>query len=322
MIVEAHTDRWGAMGTDGGKVVWFEIGPVSGSTPVNPSTSEPTPDMLTIALHQMPLLMHWAWQEHASTLLREYLLYALEREEDALTTHSIASDALRLLEQQVPRPQLPDDPGALMASSVEPGVTATLVELGVPSTSVASFAVLDRLLTTAVAAARAGHLLGAPTQPEVVEMREWLCHQVARQAEGHEPTPWVPRTDVRVQLDTDSTRALVQRELAGSDAPLVATDEACIIVAVTPRLVEVLGYDDASQLLGHRILVVIPARFHQAHVAGLTMHATNGRDVLLDRWLTVSAVRADATEIEVQLRVTPRRLLDDTRVFVAEFRLP
>jgi PAS domain S-box-containing protein len=104
--------------------------------------------------------------------------------------------------------------------------------------------------------------------------------------------------------------------------PLVATSDASVIVAVSAPLVEFLGYGDESELLGRRILVVVPQRFHQAHIAGTTLHATNGRDVLLDLWLDVPLVRADGTEVVVGLHVEPKRLGGGLHLFVAHVRLP
>jgi len=222
----------------------------------------------------------------------------------------------------LPRPQLPADPNALLASSVEPSVTADDVVLLVPTASVPNFAVLDDLLGRAVDAAKRGRLLGPATQPEIVEMREWLCGEVARQGGHEEPTPWVARSDVRSSFRADSAWARIRRELGGSAEPLIATDSTCVIVAVTPSVVQFLGYRDETDLLGRRILVVIPTRFHQAHIAGTTLHATNGRDVLLHQWLTLPVVRADGTEVPVQLHVQPRRLHEDVSVFVARFQLP
>lgn len=321
VIVDDQADRWGAVRIDGGKVVWFEIGRPSGPSPADGPVGHPAPQTTVVTLRNVPLLMHWAWQEHASALLREYLLFAIEHEPQALEEHALASDALRLLETQIPRPRLPADPAALMASSVDPEVSADRVQLLVPVAAVPHFAVLDRLLTQSVHAANAGLLLGPATQPEIIEMREWLCGQVSSQADGAEPVAWVARTDVRVPPVSYSAQTGIQREFAALKVPALVTNEASVIVAVTPNLVDILGYDDASALLGRRLLVVVPARFHQAHIAGTTLHATNGRDVLLNRWVAVPAVRADGTEIEVQLHVTTRRAHDERRLFVATFRV-
>ena len=325
LIVDENVDRWSAARTEHGKVVWFEIGEPTVAAPLEPAPAWSMTDsgeVVEVTLLDVPLLMHWAWQEHATTLLREFLLFSLDDDPAALDDHAAASDALSILSEQLPAPQLPSEPGALMASSVEPTVTASEVQLQVPVASMRHFEIADDLLARAVAAARAGRLLGPPTQPEISEMREWLCSEIAGQAKGASPTPWRAQTDVRVSLDPEALQASASRELAASTDPLIATDEASVIVAVTPSVVEFLGYADESELLGRRILVVVPTRFHQAHIAGTTLHVTNGRDVLLHRWIDVPMVRADGAEVVVGLRVQPQRLEGGLRVFVAHVRLP
>jgi PAS domain S-box-containing protein len=322
-IVEEHADRWSADHSGAGKVVWFEIGqPVGTSAAVSPrSTPAPEADAVEVVLLAVPVLMHWAWQEHAATLLRDYLLHALGREAGVLDEHASASSALRVLEEQLPRPQLPDDPDALMASSVEPGVTARRVSLRVVPSSLRHFEVLDDLLARAVSAAEDGHLLSPPTQPEMAEMRAWLCGEVAGQAVAAAPTPWRALADVRTALPTDSARARAYRRLSETDEAIIAIDERSVIVAVGAVAVTFLGYRGEDELLGRRVLAVVPARFHQAHIAGTTLHVTNGRDPLLNRWLTVPVVRADGTEVPVEMHVAPRRLDGGPRVFVAQLRL-
>lgn len=322
-IVEEHADRWDTYRTRDGKVVWFELGDLSSPLLVN---SAPllmaVPDRIEVTLLDMPLLMHWAWQEHAATLLREHLLYALERDEHAVDDHAAASSALSILDEHLPTPQLPEDPEELMASSVEPAVTAPRVIVRIPAESVRHFEILDNLLVRAVEAAESGHLLSPPTQPEMAEMRAWLCGEVAGQARAAEPTPWRTRSVVPLPLDPDTPRSQVYRDLSESDESFIATDETSIIVAVSPSVVEFLGYEREADLLGQRILAVVPERFHQAHIAGTTLHVTNGRDALLNLWITVPVVRADGTEVPVGLHVAPRRLGGDFQVYVAHLRIP
>lgn len=324
-ILGESTDRWDVDPAPHGKTVWFEIGQLEESSG-GPSAARPDPEdavaeeAVQVTLLDVPLLMHRAWQEHAATLLREYLLYALEEDMGALDDHAAASDALSILDEQLPAPAMPDDPAALMASSVEPEVTATEVVLQIPRTSVANVAVLDHVLSRAVIAANEERLLVPATQPEIVEMRQWLCREVAAQAAGTaSPRPWRPSPGARAEIN-DEVLARIHCELASSTEPLIATDERYVIVAVTPPAVRFLGYQHESDLLGRRILVVIPERYHQAHIAGTTFHATNGRDVLLDRWITAPMVRADRSEVPVHLRVEPRVLDDDRRIFVATLK--
>ncbi len=325
-IVESSVDRWGAELRPAGKVVWFEIGhPLGAFSSSLAGSLEPSPaeSHVAVALRDVPLLMHWAWQEHAQALLREYLMYALDTDPEAIDKHARASEALSILYDQLPVPQLPEDPDALLADSVEPTVTAQQLVVIVPEHSIPHFSTLDSMLTTASETAARGHFLGPPTQPEIAEMRAWICNEVARQSAGEStPRPWRARTEIRTPLaDQDVLRARYE-ELSASQETILATDPSSIIVAVTAPVVRFLGYNDESDLLGRRIIVVVPQRFHQAHIAGTTLNATNGRRPLLDITLTVPVVRADGSEVPVELTVSPRRLDGETHVFVARFNLP
>jgi PAS domain S-box-containing protein len=277
----------------------------------------------SVTLRHVPLLMHWAWQEHAAALLREYLLHVLGLDPDILEKHAQASDAMSLLNEQLPPPDLPDERDALMTGALEPHVSADELVLQIPEASVAHFATLDDLLRRAITEAHAGRFLGPPTQPEIDEMRQWICGEVARQAGGEAmPTPWVARTDVRATLADQAVLTKTYQSLASTEEPLLATDEASIIVAASPAALRLLGYTRAEDLLGRRVLVVVPARFHQAHIAGTTLNATNGRDNLLDVPLLVPMVRSDGTEISVHIEVRPEKLDQAHSVFVARFRAP
>jgi PAS domain S-box-containing protein len=321
-LVERTVDRWGVVPDAEGKTVWFEIGRELGS-PGGPAPararSVPT---ATIRLRDVPLLMHWAWQEHAQSLLREYLLFGVEGDPSVLDRHAQASEALAVLHEQVPRPQLPDDPESLLADTLDPTVTAAELRVDVPVSSVPHFATLDAVLARAVQAANAGEFLGPPTQPEISEMRSWLCTEVTRQASGQQPPqPWRTRTDVRAPVAGGEDLLERYAELTEAGHDVIVADEASVIVAVSPSVARFLGYGDTGDLLGRRIILVVPQRYHQAHIAGTTLNATNGRDKLLDTRLTVPVVRADGTEVAIGLCVTPRQL-GDRRVFVADLALP
>ena len=326
-LVEELTNRWGAERRGSGKMVWFEIGQVATAS----AASMPTPELhrsasdgpdCSVTLRRAPLLLHRAWQEHAAALLREYLLHVLDEDDTILDRHAQASQAMSLLDDQLPVPHLPDhQPDALMAGALEPGVTADEAVLRIPATSVPHFTTLDDLLGRAVSEARAGRFLGPPTQPEIEEMRSWICAEVARQTNGNATaTPWLARTDVRATLADQAHLTATYASLAATDEPLLATDEASIIVAASSAALWLLGYNYATDLVGRRVLVVVPARYHQAHIAGTTLHATNGRDNLLCVPLLVPMVRADGTEVSVRIEVRPERLDEDRRVFVARFK--
>ena len=188
-----------------------------------------------------------------------------------------------------------------------PEVTAPEAVLQIPAGVVKHFATLDDLLRRAISEAHAGRFLGPPTQPEIDEMRTWICSEVAKQTSGTSTaTPWVARTDVRATLADQEHLTATYASLALVDQALLATDEASIIVAASSAALELLGYDRAEDLLGRRVIAVVPARYHQAHIAGTTLNATNGRDVLLGVPLVVPMVRADGGRALGQHRGPPR----------------
>ena len=317
-LVEHSVDRWGATPRPDGKSVWFEIGPaswpVAQTKPISGSSSEDS--VLDVTLRAFPVLMHWAWQEHASALLREYLLFAYE-DPSVLAGHAQASDALNVLHEQMPRPELPDDPDALLNRALEPAVTASEVLLSVPLRSVPHFHTLQLLLRKATQAASQHQFLSPPTQPEIQEMREWLCREVERQGHGLAPTAWDPQAQVQTPAGDADQLSGRYEALADVAEAIIVTNATSVIVAVSPAALGVLGYQQSSDLVGRRVLVVVPSRYHQAHIAGTTLNATNGRDTLLGVPLTVPFVLADGREMPMQLHVVPRLLDTGDGVFVA-----
>jgi anti-sigma regulatory factor (Ser/Thr protein kinase) len=136
-LLAGLVDRWGVLARMTGKTVWFEIGhfdPPLHDGPTGHLSTEvapagPVPERSAVTLRRVPLLMHVAWQEHAATLLRDYLLHVLDQDDTILERHARASEAMGLLHAQLPCPALSEEPDALMADAVEPNVTAEDVVL-------------------------------------------------------------------------------------------------------------------------------------------------------------------------------------------------
>ena len=319
MMLEEVADAWGVQRRPGGKVVWFELGRgadtdlagVVGSVPKAGAGFE-------VELRRMPLLLHQAWQEHAEALLREYLLVTLEEDgdDDPIQVHAEATDAIAVLEEHVPRPDVAVTADELMADAVEPRVTAERIRVPVPLGSVAHFDVLDRTIDAALALARDGLVLTTPTQPEIRSFRRWVCGEVRRQAEGEQPrefhvehTPMPPSSPEPV-WDVASVRAATTGR--------IAADEANRILAVSPAALALLGYDDPAELVGNRLVTIIPERFRQAHIAGFTMYLLVGRQPLLGQRVTLPAMRRDGSEVLIELLVSVEDGGDGRSVFVAD----
>ena len=103
-----------------------------------------------------------------------------------------------------------------------------------------------------------------------------------------------------------------------STRALVAADDADQVVAVSASALALLGYDDPRELVGSRLICIIPPRYHQAHIAGLTLHLASGRGPLLGNRIAVPVLRADRTEQVLDLQIESRHLPDGRAVFVAE----
>lgn len=189
-IVDAHVDQWDATRTEHGKVVWFEIGYVEEARPRSECGTEASPETVDVTLLDVPVVTHWTWQEHATTLLREYLLLTLDEDPEALDQHAAASQALSLLREQVPAPSGLGDQ-AEATDEADPVLTLAEVVVSVPMPCVHLFDVVHDLLTRAVSAALDGALLGTPPEPETITaMCEWVCGEVTGQARGARPAPW------------------------------------------------------------------------------------------------------------------------------------
>jgi hypothetical protein len=321
-VVGEVADRWGAYPSGDGKVVWFEIAEEAYAAPDAVPDAVPGPtgadESVEVELLNVPLLMHAAWQEHAAALLRELLLTQLDNDEAALESHAAASEALNVLYEQIPAPDLGDHPEAIMAAATEPGVSRPRIVLRVPTTSMPHFELLDSALVEAVTMADQGHLLSPPTQPEIQTMRHWLCNEVRTQASGATGSSWVSPTDSRppepmVPLEWDTS------VVTGSERALIAADDVNEVVAASPSALALLGLPDAADLVGKRLVSIIPLRYHQAHIAGFTLHLVNGRSPLLGNRVTVPVTRADGSEIDLDLQIESVGLPNGRRVFLAEF---
>lgn len=336
LLLQQMVDAWGAQRHGDGKTVWFELG--SGDLEAEASEIDLTgleaagEGAVPVELHNVPLLLHVAWHQHAEALLREHLLLRLgdgddddveghgfDEGLDDLQAHAAASDALALLATHLPDPHVGEDADVLMAAAIEPAVSSECEVVPVPAGSLEHFRVLGALLDAALELADAGDLLTPPTQPEIREFRRWVCGEVERQATGEAPAPWVGLSGAAPPRES-STLDWATAEVTESSLALVAADDTNGIIAVSPSALELLGYDDPAQLVGRRLLAIIPDRFHQAHLAGFTLHLADGRSPLLGRPVTVPVLRRDGDETTVELTVEARRLPHTRRVFVATLR--
>jgi PAS domain S-box-containing protein len=323
MMLEALVDEWGVSRTRAGKFVWFELSSADSdeqaSAPqVADEGARPGRSQVRVTLFNVPLLLHTAWQEHAAALLREYLLASMDEDASAIQVHADATDALALLEESIPHAEVAIVPDELMRDATEPFVSHERVDLDVPSRSVPHFRTLGVTIEAALEMAHAGLFLTPPTQPELQDFRRWACSEVDRQAEGETPVPFTPGT--RPWTPEPAAVAWDATEVVHASTGMVAVDDANRIIAASPSVLDLLGYDDASELVGSRITTIMPERYRQAHVAGFTMYFLTGRQPLLARPVAVPALRRDGSEVMVELLIEARQVDTGREVFVSTVR--
>jgi PAS domain S-box-containing protein len=327
VLLEEMVDDWGVTRHVDGKTVWFHLatsGPVDGPVARHADDDAPTRrtsgEAVAVHLLDMPLLLHTAWQEHAEALLREYLLHTLDddTESDAIQVHADATDAIAILEEQVPRVDVGEDRDELMADVTGPLVTRDLLVLRVPVASVRSFETLDRTIASAIDLSLSGQIMTPPTQPEIQAFRRWLCRQVLDQAAGRAPVAWSVeaeppgQADLRVPWDPTT--------VTGARTGVIAADESNRILAMSGPALDLLGFDDPAQIVGRRLVAIIPERFRQAHVAGLTMYLLAGRGPMLGRAVEVPALRRDGSEVLVELVINAEQVGEGRTLFLAGIR--
>lgn len=188
-VVDSLVTRWSSFPLGTGKVVWFEIedprgAPLDESLSPGPPPESNAEDTVTIELLDVPIRLHAAWQQHTSALLREYLLVKLGEDRTALARHAHASEAMNILHEQIPAPELGGAPDAVVGN-------ARALTLLVPHSAVAHFVTLHEMVCDALETAESCQLLAPSPHPEIREMSRWLCREVADQARiGRPPMAW------------------------------------------------------------------------------------------------------------------------------------
>jgi PAS domain S-box-containing protein len=329
-MLESMVDDWGVTRHRHGKTVWFELSTADKAVDAHREAVVRRTDgtgavgtrggTVQVELLNMPLLLHAAWQEHAEALLREYLLFSLDSEEpNPIQLHADATDAIALLEEHIPWSRVRTITDELLEDATEPNASAAVVRVPVPVASVPHFRTLDRAIEAALLLSATGQVLTPPTQPEVQVFRRWICRQVLEQADDNPAEPF----SVPVDRRQDPVRppgwdaAIVTRSGRG----VIAANTQSQIIAVSAEAARILGYDDAEDLLGRRIVAIVPQRLRQAHIAGFTMYLLVGRRPLLDTPVTFPALRRDGSEVDIELLVRDTGLGEGRSVLLADIRL-
>src|SRR5204862_4504238 len=97
---------------------------------------------------------------------------------------------------------------------------------------------------------------------------------------------------------TDADRERFESVIGGA----VVADDSNRIVLANDRAAELLGWD-ASDLIGYRLVQIIPPDLRAAHLAGFTRLTFTGESRLLGQPVDVAALRRDGSTVDIRLTI-------------------
>lgn len=322
-LVELLATEHGVEAHPGGKTVWFTLalGDQTDVAPDRPLPSDERPpppdeaaagDEVLVTLRGLPLTLYLVLQEQNDALLREYALLHLR---ETGQPPAPAADTSRLAAAERAQGRLA---GTVAAAASQAQGEHLDVSMRVPRDGLADFDDLRAVLGDALVLAARGRLLARPALPELRALRTWCLDQVTAAAAGEPGTAWEGATEV---LDDDLALPLAVFDASTALDPhraALAADDGNRILAVTPPAAELLGWE-VDELVGQRLVAIIPPRLREAHVASFTRLLLSGEPRLLGRPVQLPALRRDGSEVELSVVITNLRTSDGRLVFVAEF---
>ena len=243
--------------------------------------------MTAVVLAGVPVRLFQAWEEHSDALLREYVLTAAGPDQP-YSLHDVARarNARMVVAEQVASGQASQEPAVDVVVSLPPAVTA------------GDFSLLQAVLEDAIAWSLRGEFLTLPSLPELVALRNWVCEQVVSQAAGAGPSPWDGS-----RVGTAPDLPLLQWEGVASlpaDRAWLVGDDRNRIIAASASARSLLRWD-GHDIVGQRIISVIPPQLREAHVAAFTLATLSGEYRLLGQPLSLNAWTHDGDEVPITL---------------------
>jgi PAS domain S-box-containing protein len=305
-----------------GKVVWFCVGdPRSRSGDEillewdleewSDAAVASLPETCDVVLAAMPATLWLSARQHHDAILREFVLYCAEHgaaqvdlaaaDKARSTISNALTDALHeAAARGTARPALPKGhPSPL------PWVPEDLdLRVSVPPDAAWQFAALQDALDVAEALAVDGQLLCRPGLPEIVAVRDWACEQVIAQLSGIPLAPWPGTAQARFEIDLrdDDLVEWDSSIVSDADRGVIAADDANRIVAVSRPLARLLGWQP-EDLVGRRVVTVVPPALREAHVAGFSRHLTTGEAHALGVPLDLPVLHKDGSEVQCRFMV-------------------
>lgn len=262
---------------------------------------------VAIVLLRLPVRLFEAATEQWADMLREYALLSVSGSPQPYTLDEVAAagNALACVTEALRLAASPD---------------AQHVDLTLARARPEEFGLLQGVLDAVRHLIALGDLLVFPSLPEVLGLRGWICDEAAAQSAGARPTPWQLTSTSDDAADTEPAEwdaSLVPPP----EAPWLVADDRNRIVAASPAALALLGWQE-EELVGQRLLVVIPRRLRERHLAGYTLSAVTGEGALLGQPLALPALARDGTEIPVTLTLTRHAARGGRHVYLGQLDQP
>lgn len=328
-LIAATADDCGVEPTAHGKVVWFvlrardevddgDVDALLAAWDVDlDDHGGAEPASATVVLLGLPPTLWLAAREHHDAVLRELALHAAEHPGGTPdgARLALADQARGLVSTRVVAELRARDGGAAAPLTLD-------LQVVVPAGAAEWFGALQDALDTAERLAAEGRLLARAGLPEIVAVRDWACEQVISQLAGVAPSAW-PGTEQERFAGPDGGGSRV-RALSGWDTSVVtqstrgavAADDGNRILAVSAPLADSLGWS-AADLVGRRVVALIPAELREAHVAGFTRHLATGESRLLGVPLQLPVLRRDGTRVVCDVLIEQAAAVGGRHVYVA-----
>jgi len=323
-LVAALASDCGVRGLGGGgKAIWFRVrDEIPDQDPedllaaweVEELGTTATDDAVTVVLACLPPRLWLAARQHHDALLRELVLYLAAHDEAPVDVHTadsarwLVSHTLTKVLKRL-RPEGAAEPvtagGRLSSRSWMPETVD--LELRVPPSLGPAYGVMQDALDQAERLAVAGQLLVRPGLPEIIECRDWVCDQVVAQLAGVPAAPWPGTAQERFETAVHDYAGADQLEwdigvVRDSDRGVVAADGANRIVAVSASLARRLGWA-VDDLVGRRVVTLVPPALREAHVAGFSRHLSTGEANLFGLELELPVLARDGSQVRSRFRL-------------------
>jgi PAS domain S-box-containing protein len=259
-----------------------------------------------VRLVGLPVGMMHAAAEQWESMLREYALRGMGGQQQPYSAEEITQAGTAL--------------ATVSDATYEVDAAAAEVSVQLSEGMTTGLSLLQGILDDARHLAIAGDLLVLPPLPEVVALRDWICGEATEQAAGADPCPW----SLVVSMDDPADTAAPEWDASlvpPADRAWLVGDDRNRIVAASPAALRLLGWT-AEELLGQRLLVVIPHALREAHIAGFTRSVVSGHGDLLGRPLDLPALTREGAEVPITLTLTRHAARAGRHVYLAQLDSP